>query len=375
MRGFLRRRNHELLQNIGTLLFSIQASQVPEELQRYRMYIVQMCERLRDSIEQNQIYLQMERTDILEDVLSRTQQFTQSVRLLSSYLSIPILRASSSDRLALSVIYWLHQTHPRTSSFPPAFAAGQCSISLNPPIYYFSAVEQQGLLYQPLLFHEFGHLLYLLHKPEMDDLVAELREEIIELLMPASQRNDRYAEEQASKRQIIANTWYSWIQEIFCDAVGFEIGGPCFLYAFSSFLSKLAKGDFYRQPDYLNYSEHPTTWLRVRFLSERAAAKGFKHLAEIVENEWRTIAEVMDVIEDYHGFYHEALEEVIRDTIRNMLTETSPRECTDFEAAGGGWSPDSDSLIRLLNWSWQVHISDSSRYSAWEAEHIALLLT
>lgn len=375
MRKFLRRRNLDLLHDLEILLSSIQASQIPEELQPYRLHIVLTCETLKGSIELNDTYLNLDRVDILDDVLSRTQQFTQSVRLLSSHLAIPILRASSSDRLPLFVIGWLHQSHPHTQLFPPAFAAGRCSIALfKPPIYFFSAVEQQGLLYQPLLFHEFGHLLYLLHKPEMDDLVVELREQVIDLLMPASQRNDRYAEEQASKRQIIADTWYTWIQEIFCDAVGFEIGGPCFLHAFSSFLSTLAKGDFYRRPEDLKASDHPTTWLRVHFLSELAATRGFGPLAESVENEWRKIAEVMDVAEDHHGFYHEALAGVIRNTIHNMLTETLPRGYTDSEAAGDGWTPNSDSLVRLLNWAWQVHLNDAGQYSAWEAEQIALLL-
>jgi hypothetical protein len=44
-------------------------------------------------------------------------------------------------------------------------------------------------------------------------------------LVPASQRNDRYAREQAAQRQAIVNTWYSWAQEFFCDAVSLTIGG------------------------------------------------------------------------------------------------------------------------------------------------------
>ncbi|MGA2402115.1 MAG: hypothetical protein ABSG91_10450, partial [Syntrophobacteraceae bacterium] len=240
------------------------------------------------------------------------------------------------------------------------------------PVYLFPSVEQQGLLYQPLLFHEFGHLLYQIHKSEMDDLVAELREEVINLLLPVSQRNDRFAEEQASKRQIIADTWYSWIQEIFCDAVGFQLGGPCFLYAFSSFLSTLAEGDFYRQPGDLEHSDHPITWLRVRFLTDRALGGGYNRCAEIVQNEWRLIADLMDVVEDYHGFYHEALAEVISNTIRDMLTEAAPRECSQLEAAGSGWNPDSDSPIRLLNWAWQVYMDNPDRYSVWETEQIEL---
>jgi len=376
MRELLGRRNQALLHHVEVLLSTIRKSQIPNELEPYRAQVLLVCESLKASIDSNQEYLRIEQADILEDVLSNTQQITQIVRLLSSHLSIPIFRASLSDRLILAILRWLHEEHHQSRHFPPAFASGRCSIYLfgGLPVYLFPSIEQHGLLYQPLLFHEFGHLLYQIHQSEMNDLVAGLREEILDLLMPASQRNDRFAEEQTSKRQIIAETWYSWTQEIFCDAVGFKLGGTCFLYAFSSFLSTLAKGDFYRPPQDLNHSEHPVTWLRVRFLAERASEEGFEGAAETVRKEWRMIAEAMGVVEDYHGFYHESLAEVIINTVSDMLIEAAPRTPSQLEMAGGGWNPDSDSPIRLLNWAWQVHMNDSGRYPQWETEQIGTLL-
>lgn len=230
---------------------------------------------------------------ILEDVLSNTQQVMQYVRLLSTPLAAPVLRASSTDRLSLATISWLHRQNPITTSIPAAFVDGDCSIwpFLDiAPIYFFPCIEQRGLLYQPLLFPEFGHLLYVSHRQEMDDLVGDLQREVEGVLMPPSQRNDRHADVQAAQRQIIVDTWYAWAQESFCDAVGLTIGGPCFLRAFSGYLGTMQRGDFYRQPSDLRYSEHPVTWLRVRLLAERARRAGFAELAMEVEGEWRVVA-------------------------------------------------------------------------------------
>ncbi|NVL89791.1 MAG: hypothetical protein HWN69_02175 [Desulfobacterales bacterium] len=377
MQDLLMRRNQELIHNIEVLLDSIDKVQIPEELQPYKKYVVQMCKTLQGHINRNIAHLRLDQIDILDDVLSNTKQVTQYVRLLSSRLSTPLLRASSSDRLSLYIIGWLHKEHPQTANYPPAFVDGGCSVfpfELS-PVYFFPSAEQRGLLYQPLLFHEFGHFLYVRHKPEMDDLVSELRQDVTDLLVPVSQRNDRYAEEQAEKRQVIADTWYIWAQELFCDAVGFEIGGPSFLYAFSSFVGGLHQGDFSRQPKDLRLSDHPVTWLRVRFLAEWAATSGFADLAKAIEEEWSMVAQIIGAVEDYHGFYHETLSKAIKDTIQDMLTEASPRKHTDSEATAGGWSPTSDSPVRLLNWAWQIYTNDYEQYPTWEAEQIELLIS
>ena len=59
----------------------------------------------------------------------------------------------------------------------------------------------------------------------MNELVGELQKEISELLQPASQRCDRFAKEQAKEYKKSVEVWHEWIQELFCDAVGFHMGG------------------------------------------------------------------------------------------------------------------------------------------------------
>jgi hypothetical protein len=372
MQEFLLRRNQELLHKVQELVEAIEQAQVPAELEPYREHVRSICSALREPINLSLSHLELNQSDILEDVLSNTKQITEWVNLISSRLAIPILRASSTDRLSLYIIGWLHRGHSETVNYPPAFANGVYSILpfQLAPIYFVPVIEQKGLLYQPLLFHEYGHLLYICYKPEMDDLVSDLKQEVIDLLRPISQRNDQYSKVQANKRQIIADTWYKWTQELFCDAVGFEIGGPCFLYAFSSFLGSLDEADFRRQSDDLWMSSHPVSWLRVRFLTERAKKRGFSDLADIIWDEWCMTAEVMGLTEDYHGFYHDSLAQPVNDTLEDMLEEANPRKYTEPEVTGDNWEPTTDSPVRLLNWAWQVYKKSPETYVTWETEKL-----
>jgi hypothetical protein len=111
----------------------------------------------------------------------------------------------------------------------------------------------------------------------MDDLVGDLQRQIQEILLPVSQRNDMHTAYQASLRQQIVNTWYRWAQEIFCDAVGFEIDGPCFVNALAEYIAELHSTDFHRSEDHLRGSTHPIMALRIELLISRARARGYDH--------------------------------------------------------------------------------------------------
>jgi hypothetical protein len=378
MWGVLQRRNNDLLRDIQYLLETLAQTPTPLELEAYRVRIQTTCEALAVLVRRNLLYLELDLPNILDDLLSTTSLVTKQVDLLSSRLAIPLLRADPADRLVLKIIAWQHQAHAETEDYPAAFIDGPCAIwpfvQIGSPLYIFSCIQQRGLLFLALLFHEFGHLLYARHKQELDDLVIELMRDIAESLVPSSQRNDRYAENQATRRQTIVTTWYSWTQELFCDAVGFVIGGPCYIEAFASYLSRMDSGDFYQLPQELVRSAHPVTWLRVRFLTRRATAAGFHNLAQRIEHEWGEVARIMGIVEDYHGFYHEELADLVLRTIEDMLTEVQPRAFTDHEVAGGDWHPASDSPVRLLNLAWQKYWAAPEHYGAWEADQIAALL-
>lgn len=272
-------------------------------------------------------------------------------------MATPVLRAKETDALCLWTIGWLHQAHPQTAAYPPAMCDGD--VAMLPwvrlvPVNFFPSVEQRGLLFQPLLFHEFGHLLYARHKPELDDLVGNLQRAVEDALLPASRRNDRHAQRQAAQRRLIVQVWYRWAQELFCDAVGFEIGGPAFLHAFATFLSRLDPSDFMRTADQMAGSHHPVTALRVHFLTRRASSAGFGQLATDVTREWTSIAAALGVTTDYHGFYDPVLERAIDDTLADMLTEVAPRRFTDDDLRRTDAMSSWESPAALCNAAWRV---------------------
>jgi hypothetical protein len=274
----------------------------------------------------------------------------------------------------------MHNLHDQTRKYPSAFIEGDPAIipfveRPPTPIYYFPFSKQRGLLYQSLLFHEFGHLLYAVHEPEMKDLVEELQRKISHRLAPLSQRNDRYSREQANYRQSIVYTWFKWIQELFCDAVGFIVGGPCYVHAFSAYLSSVNEISFYRSPDYLEDSKHPVTWLRVQLLTDRVEMYGYQDLAHKTRQIWEDVARLLNIREDYHGYYHPSLKDDIRVTIDEMLIEAAPRSHTQEEAAAHSWSPETETPVHLLNWAWKIFLNEPQSYSEWEKEQINQLLT
>lgn len=73
---------------------------------------------------------------------------------------------------------------------------------------------QRRLLYLPLFFHEFGHLLYACHKPEMDSLVRYLQQTISQYLEPSAQRDDLHSKREQEWRSLIVETWFEWTHEI-----------------------------------------------------------------------------------------------------------------------------------------------------------------
>ena len=370
----LKKRNIELRDDIESLLALVKDAKIPPELEGYQKLVIDLCEYAKESTTKNIRNINLNRVEILEDIFSDVKQTIILVKLISDRFSVPILRAMSSDRLCLSILNWVHGNHEKTRTSPPAISDGAVSVwPMYPQVYMFPQLERRSLLYQPLLFHEFGHVLYVCHKPELDSLVKDLQRDVTEIISPRSQRNDRHSEIQTSRRQTIVDTWYSWIQELYCDAVGFQIGGPSFLHAFSAYLSVVNRNDFYRGPKDLALSEHPVTWLRVHFLAELARNASQEGIAHSIEYEWSTFANAMGIQEDYHGFYDKSVSKAIKDTIEDMLTETDPRKCTEHEMAGGGWEID-DSPIKLLNWAWQVKLYDSSTYKTWEKSQIARFL-
>ncbi len=375
MHSLLRLRNNQLLNDVERLISEIGSSQKMPEIKPYAARIHALCLDVKQKIQSNIKDLDLNQNSILEDILSNTQQITQNVRLLSSRLVTPVLRSSTTDRLCLRVIDWLHNKHKRTAKYPAAFTDGDCAIwpflDIN-PIYFFPAAEQRGILYIPLYFHEFGHLLYVCHKPEMDDLVRDLQRQIEDILIPMSQRGDRHSSFQAKSRHLIVMTWYKWAQELFCDAVGLTIGGPAFLSAFSSYLGTLDRGDFYRPINELGGSGHPVTLLRIRMLVNQCQRMGLSEEGGAILAQWEDVKNVMGIVEDYHGYYVGQLQERLEETIKDMLTEADP---IVFQLNTPNFNElivsKVDSPVVLVNKAWKaIKTFPQNQYIDWEREAI-----
>lgn len=379
MDNHLRARNEHLLRDVQRLSSAIQSAVVPDELLPYRRVVSAFCTQLERRVNQNLRDLSLGSTDIMEDILSNTRWVNYRFKVISSHLATPILRTRPADRLSLKIISWLHSEHSSTTTYPAAVANND--VSMLPlvdmcPIYFFPAVEQETLLYQPLYFHEFGHLLYRCHKPELDALVSDLQKDIRALLTPHSYRSDSYSSRQREQREAIVGTWYNWAQELFCDAIGLLVGGPSFLFAFSMYMGNHSKSDFQRPLENLRDSSHPVNWLRIQLLLSQARSRGLVAAADEVEKEWKGVARIMGVTEDYRGFYDESFSAAIEQFLEDAVVEASPREYVNSEIEDSVAIPSAvDSPVVLLNRAWTVFASDGIDYRDWENDAIGTWLS
>jgi hypothetical protein len=372
LRNILRQSNADLLCDIERLGEALReaAGAIPPELIPFYEWVTIQCDAFREAVMENLRYLELNYDPILPDVLSKTQVITRNLHLFNRFLVSPVLRARPSDRLCLKILQWLHGVHPQTQHIPAAISDGDYASFPDPSIptiYFMPPSAQHRLLYLALFFHEYGHLLYACHRPEMDALVRSLQKVIAVFLEPSAQRDDRHAQRDQERRSAIVETWYEWMVELFCDAVGLVIGGEAFIYSFSMYFRLLGRDEFQVRPEMLEHRGHPVTWLRIRLLVDRARRMNLKDAAQKVESSWQMIAQEMKVNEDYFGFYEPEFLDAVQQTIDDMLTEAAPRPF-DEEAADNGASPISP--VELLNNAWQEFYRDAQAYSVWEKSAI-----
>ena len=271
-----------------------------------------------------------------------------------------------------------HSVHPQTKHIPLAFSDGDFACFPVVPLmslYFITPSAQQCLLDLPLLFHEFGHILYACHAEEMDDLVGELQEEIVELLQPASRRSDLFAKEQAKERKKIVEVWHEWTQELFCDAVGFQIGGAAFVHAFSRYLQLLGRSQFHVPKNKLGYQPHPVSWLRVKILAQRVRQNGYDNLAKELGDTWNAIAVSMGITEDYYSYYDDEFFGSIEQTIEDMLVEANPY-CHSYKQSNLNSSVFEKKFnsVELLDRAWHNFRDEPSSYHKWERLAIQKIL-
>lgn len=377
MQELLIQNNIALYHDIEQLQHSILESEgnTHGELRAYIAQIKKECDALHRRVLQNLKDLELDQENLIKDILSETELATRNFYALNRERVSPILRSRTTDKLSLKFLKWLHETDMQAKNIPAAVCDGEYSIwPSQSTIYGTPCTTQQGLRNLPIFFHEFGHLLYGLHQPEMDDLVDELQKNIRQLLRPSVERNDGYEKEQEDERETVVDTWYEWAQECFCDAVGFVMGGPSFTYAFSMYFRVLGGSEYHVPKDKLANRSHPVTWMRIQLLANRVRRIGYDIVANDLEEKWKQVAEVLGVTEDYDGYYDPKFLPMIQQKLDDMLTETSPREFQESEVSNQGTESTFTSPVSLLNMAWQKFLDDPDRYREWEEEAIISFL-
>jgi hypothetical protein len=374
-RALIARQVRDLRREVTVFLAHLQSAPTPPELIPYQRKLETLARSHANDLQQIECDLARGMDELIEDLRSATAQVTQAVQILTRRLAAPLVAPTLGDRVAARLIQWIHQTNSSTAVMPAACCDGEPSVYpfvLFAPLYAFPRLVRQGLLYLPIFFHEFGHVLYRQHLREMVDLVRELQQWIADQLEPLSIRNDVHASQQRELQRNVVDTWYSWAQEFYCDAVGLVMSGPAYLHAFASYVARLEYGDFRRSPEDLAHSSHPVLWLRVRLLTERARRLGFSQIAVDYDRNWNALAGTLNVNEDFFGYFESSWQPKIESVLADMLTETQPRAITAAEVEGTGEGEDSPAA--LLNLAWRVFLDEPNAYDAWEQSSISEFL-
>lgn len=346
MNNALAQTNRDLLHQVSALRETLTGVEIPVVLERYRQSINGICALIEARLAQNLSTLDYGVEAVHTDVLHATASCCRLFDLVNSQLAAAIIRVNERDKLALSVIAWLHGVHASTREKAFGLSSGQFAVYPHkdwPVIYYLPASSQMAVRYLPLLFHEFGHLLYALSKPEMDDLVAEFQRDLKRALTPRAIRDGQTSND-AIRRQVLVAWRDYWTQEVYCDAVGLTIGGASFLHAFSHYFRFRSSEEYFRkQADQLQ-RRHPVTLLRIQLLVERAERYGLGDAASAVKRDWRKTAALFGVSADFQGTWIDSLSEPLHDVLDDMLEEAQPFVYRNTEAA---------SPLAMIDDAWQ----------------------
>jgi hypothetical protein len=374
----IHRRCQQIIDDLDRVERLIEARAIPRLLVPYRRMILQAVSQARAAARQSLVDLQASGDLILVDLLSETARLLSAARSISRRMADPLLRSTREAAPCLWLIGWMHDSNELTRCYPAAFLDGAPSVlpfTNLTPLYGFPAVEQHGLLMLPLLLHEYGHVLQLLHLTEMNDLIADLQRAIGNSLQPSSSRNDEMAQAMADRRKRIVDRWYVWAVELFCDAVGLVMGGASYLHAFANYCGTLRQSDYGAAPTVTEVSQHPFVDLRIRLLINRAEKLGLHYDAGLVRTEWDAMAERLEAGKvDSLGYFEPAWLGSIEATIDDMLVEAGPRAFTAEEAtAEREWQP-GDSPILLCNRAWRIKADSPQFFAEWERKTVAAVL-
>lgn len=369
---------HDLLRKISLMKESIKGKNFPSEINPCIDWINSTTYNLEIKIKKIQYYtsLAIDDKELNHALLTELVNANHEIEVIDSNILHALVRFDQKDILALKMINWLYEMHPQVRNKAFIFSNGVFSVAPSnqyPTLYWLPLTSQLSLLHLPLLFHEFGHQLFSFHEKEMIDLIDDFQKKLKIFLRPAISQSDNKYKAYIDKALDIVETWREWMEELFCDAVGLTIGGNSYLKAFSYYTRLGGSAEFFIPENFLSKSNHPITFLRIRFLIDRANLMGLETEAIDLEEEWMKIGNTLKVKEDYFGFYKEEYRQEIIETINNMLIEVDPISFLNnkdrLEKSGIKLN-----LIEILLEVWYRYIQNPSEYYDWENETIKKIL-
>jgi hypothetical protein len=368
----LKQNNTDLKREILIIRKKVEESATPPELDLYKNWLREILDSFEARIATNYKLISLYQPILISEILSETQNLTINLRALTERYLAPIVRFNISDLFCLKAIRWLHNKHPQSEKIPFAISDGSFAIypTIDSPVIYFLPISSSNnLTHTPLIFHEFGHYLYAFHQAEMDSLVKELQTNIWNKCKPSYVGNNPKTKSDTESLKKIVEAWYEWTQELFCDAVGLQIGGIGYLKTFSIYLRMMGRGQFKVPENELIQSSHPISWLRIKFLVKRSSELGLDKGANEIEKVWTQVAKELKIQEDYFGFYHSSFGDIVYETLNDMLVEANPISFRDYIGAEG-----KGNIVQITNTAWAKYDNHDLGYDAWEKSVIVSFL-
>lgn len=372
MKNLLSQNNLDLLNEINFSISLIE-KEFPQGLSPTKKWVLDAFLDLTKEVNRNLKLLTVCDASYFPSIFDRTNQASDIVRYLSNYYVSILHRVKPQDAVAINFLHWLHAQHSQTKDKEFIIADGDFSIEQNsnnpvnfPILYRLPISSNLRIIHYPLFFHELGHYLFSCHALELKDLIVDFQNIVESEFHIARQSNDAIYQQDLRDKIDTVDTWYSWLEEFFCDAVGLTIGGASYLHTFSHYLRTEGRSAFSKDFNALRLSSHPVTWLRIKYLCLRAKKLGLTSEANSILETWKNIAETHNIThEDYHGFYDDDLQEHLTQTLDDMLIEADPISFSDYHN-----NDSSPNYIHLVNEAWRNFLNDSIGYFGWEKEMI-----
>jgi hypothetical protein len=375
MIDILRNSHNEFMREVQIAVELVEKREVVKELLPFKQWLIGYYKALQTRLTRERYYIELNEPGIFSNIFNNLAQLQRRFRVINSKFLSSLHRHRDEEILSLRILEWIHSIHTQTTGKPFLILDGDFGIlpTVDLPVtYYFPVTSQFSLLHTPLFFHELGHYLYEYHRAEMDALVKEFQKKLEGQLTPPYQTNDAASENELKKNKVIVETWYEWMQELFCDAVGLEMGGSTYLKTFSQYLRIGGRTSFFVPEADLAKRSHPVTTIRIKFLVARAKKLGLGQEADALELEWSTIRTALGINEEYYGYYVDSYAADISSTLDDMITEASPMKFSDFaNNAIEDFDPLKNNFLQLIFLAWAKYEANPSEYNKWESDFIS----